>query len=71
MILLYSNGCPCCDVLKDKLSNAGIVFELITDTQQMLDLGITHLPMLSVDGRMMNYPAAIAWVNERTNYNAN
>lgn len=37
----------------------------------MLAQGITHLPMLSVDGRMMNYPAALAWLNERTNSNAN
>lgn len=71
MILLYSNGCPCCKVMKDKLDKAGIAYQLVTDIQQMLDLGITYLPMLSVDGNMMNYPAALAWLNERTNPHAN
>ena len=37
----------------------------------MLGLGITHLPMLRVDDDLMNYPAALAWLKERTNAHEN
>ena len=71
MIVLYSNHCPCCEVLKARLDVAGIDYTINSDTAGMLAQGITHLPMLCVDGMMMNYPAALAWLNERTNSNAN
>lgn len=66
MIILYSNHCPCCETLKAQLDDVGIGYEVNSDTDAMLRLGITHLPMLSVDGRMMNYAAALAWLKERT-----
>ena len=66
-IILYSNHCPCCEILKSQLDAAGVAYRVITDTDQMLAMGLTHLPMLSVDGMMMNYPAALAWLKERTN----
>ena len=65
-ITLYSNYCPCCEVLASAFDAAGLHYDVITDVDQMLALGITHLPMLSVDGEMLNYPAALAWLKERT-----
>lgn len=66
-ITLYTNCCPCCEVLEAALKAASLDFEAVTDTGQMLAMGMTHLPMLCVDGQMMNYPAALAWLKERTN----
>lgn len=54
-ITLYTNRCPCCEVLEAALKAASLDFEAVTDTGQMLSMGMTHLPMLSVDGTMMNY----------------
>ena len=71
MIVLYSNHCSCCEVLKARLDEAGIDYTVDSDTAEMLAQGITHLLMLCVDGMMMNHPAALAWLNERTNSNAN
>ena len=71
MIVLYSNHCPCCEVLKARLDESGIDYSINSNTDEMLAQGITHLPMLSVDGKMMDYPAALAWLNERTNPHAN
>lgn len=71
MIVLYSNHCPCCDALKARLDKSGIDYVVNSDTDAMLAQGITHLPMLSVDGNMMNYPAALAWLNERNKSNEN
>ncbi|MBP3653704.1 MAG: hypothetical protein J6J78_11640 [Clostridia bacterium] len=70
-IILYSNRCPCCDVLKTRLDEAGIDYMINSNTEDMLMQGITYLPMLSVDGEMMNYPAALAWLSERMNPDAN
>ena len=64
-IILYSNHCPCCEILKSQLDAAGVAYRVITDIDHMLAMGLTHLPMLSVDGMMMNYPAALAWLKER------
>ena len=66
-ITLYTNRCPGCEVLEAALKAASLDFETVTDTGQMLAMGMTHLPMLCVDGQMMNYPAALAWLKERTN----
>ena len=64
-ITLYTNRCPCCEVLEAALKAASLDFEAVIDTGQMLSMGMTHLPMLSVDGTMMNYPAALSWLKER------
>ncbi len=69
-VILYSNHCPCCEVLESRLKAASISHETVTDTTQMLAMGMTRLPMLSVDGDMLNYPAALAWLRERTEPNA-
>lgn len=71
MIVLYSNHCPCCEVLKVRLDKAGVSYTINCNTDEMLSQGIKYLPMLSVDGNMMNYPAALVWLNERTNSHAN
>ncbi|HIQ83982.1 MAG TPA: hypothetical protein IAA52_12890 [Candidatus Pullichristensenella stercorigallinarum] len=52
-ITLYTNRCPCCEVLEAALKAASLDFEAVTDTGQMLSMGMTHLPMLSVDGTMI------------------
>ena len=70
-VIFYTNHCPCCEVLKAKLVEANISFKIMSDTDTMLKMGLTHLPMLSVDGNMMNYPAALAWLRERNNSHAN
>ena len=67
MITLYSNHCPCCEVLLNELRSAGIPFTIFTDTDQMLSMGFTHLPMLDVDGQLLNYPDALKWIKERKN----
>ena len=35
-VILYSNYCPCCEVLRDKLGAAHISYETVTNTKQML-----------------------------------
>lgn len=66
-IILYSNNCPRCEHLESLLKAEGIPYEHITDTDLMLSLGFTTVPMLAVDGQVMDHPAALAWLKERRN----
>ena len=68
-VILYSNHCPCCEVIRQQLTACRIPHEVVTDTQLMLDLGMTHLPMLRVGEELMNYPAALRWLKERMDNN--
>lgn len=68
---LYSTHCPCCKALEERLRQAEIEYTVISNTEQILALGITHVPILEIDGRQMNYPAAIRWLNERKAFREN
>lgn len=61
-ILLYSNGCPSCNNLKLMLQKAGIEYTENNNIEEMLALGISQIPVLSVDGELMSYEDAKKWV---------
>ena len=63
MITLYTIDCPNCKVLEKKLSNKNITYAVCKDTEKMLQLNITNLPVLDVDGNLLNFSDAIKWVN--------
>ena len=63
-VILYSTGCPKCQVLVKKLDAAGVEYSVITDVDEMLALGIKAAPMLEVNGKMMDFSGAIAWVRD-------
>lgn len=65
MIKLYSIGCPKCNVLKRKLDENNIEYEYITDENVMREKGIEILPVLEVDGEMLNYSGAAKWLKGR------
>lgn len=66
-IILYSTKCPRCLMLEKKLEQHGIDFEEITDTNVMIEKGFTTVPMLEVDGQIMDYNESIKWIMEATN----
>lgn len=63
-VVLYSTGCPQCNVLKKKLDDAGVQYEVENDVEVMLDKGFSAAPMLEVDGEAMAFRDANAWVNK-------
>lgn len=63
MVTLYSTGCPRCDILKKKLDDKKIPFVLVTDKDVMLSMNLTQVPVLEVDGELMEYRDAVGWVN--------
>jgi NAD(P)H-nitrite reductase large subunit len=68
MIKFYSTYCPRCRVLKEKLDSKNIKYELHTDTQEMVRLGLVNAPALQLeDGRLLDFGQAVKWVG---GYNA-
>ena len=63
-IVLYSTGCPKCNVLKKKLNAAGIEYTEVTDTNIMTELGIDAVPVLKVNDKMLSYINAVKYINE-------
>lgn len=63
-IILYSTGCPACNVLKKKLISNGIQFEENNDQDLMRSMNFTRVPVLEVDGTQMDFSTANKWIAE-------
>ena len=65
-IIMYSTQmCPKCKVLKTKLQNKEIDFYEVNNVNIMEKRGIMSVPVLEVDGEMMDFSKAVTWVNGR------
>ena len=64
-IVLYSTSCPKCGVLEKKLNEAGITYSISADVKKMEELGIEFVPVLSVDGKMLQFGEAVKWIADR------
>ena len=64
-IILYSTGCPKCNILKKKLSDAHMEYSVVEDVDVMLSKGLKDVPWLEVDGNLMNFVDSSKWINER------
>ena len=60
---MYTTGCPNCRALKALLDEKKIQYTEETSVEKMLSLGITKVPVLSVDGQLYDCGAAINWAN--------
>lgn len=64
-IILYSTGCPKCTVLKKKLAAKNIDYVENSSVDDMHELGITYVPVLCVNGQLLNFADANKWINDR------
>lgn len=65
MVVLYSIDCPKCKILEKKLDQAGIQYDVCKDRGIMEQKGFDFMPVLDVDGQIMDFGEAAKWVNER------
>lgn len=65
MIKMYSTHCPKCKILEAKLKQKNIEYEECSDITEMLNKGIQTVPVLEVEGKMLNFSEAVRWINER------
>ena len=75
-IILYSlPTCPKCNVLKKKLAEANIAFEIVDDAQAVLDFlkaneMSSEVPVLHIEGfKPMNFTQAWGWVSRQEGEN--
>ena len=66
-VILYTTHCPRCKVLAMKLDQARIKYTECEDVRVMLSKGLTQAPGLGVGDMLMDFAAAIKWINERGN----
>lgn len=64
MILYSSSTCPKCKVLKMKLNNAGISYEVNENIEEMKELGIKSLPVLRIEDKLLEFSSAIAFIRD-------
>ena len=62
-LILYTTGCPKCEVLKKKLKAKNIEYVENNNVEDMESLGINQVPVLSVDGNLMGFAEANNWIN--------
>ena len=62
-VVLYSTGWSKCAVLEKKLTNAKVDFEVSDNVKIPMKQGFLSAPILEVDGKMMEFSAAVNWVN--------
>lgn len=63
-VTFYSNDCPRCKILQQKLDEKGVMYEKVSDVEIMKQKGFMSIPMLEVDGKIMTYLEAINWIKE-------
>nr|DAJ43019.1 MAG TPA: NrdH [Caudoviricetes sp.] len=63
--ILYSTGCPKCEVLKKKLAEKGVQYTENNSVDEMLTLGIEAVPVLKVNDRLLDFKGAVDWVNKQ------
>lgn len=62
-MILYSTGCPRCKVLEEKLKQKQINFEINNNTEEMLKLNITNVPVLKIEDKLLDFVDAVKYVN--------
>lgn len=65
MVVLYTTGCPKCTVLEKKLDEKGIKYQKNNSVMEMISLGVTQVPVLQVEGELLDFAKANAWINKQ------
>ena len=63
--IMYSTGCPKCNVLKRKLEGKNIAYTENTSIDEMKALGIMSVPVLKVEDRLLRFADALQWVQQQ------
>lgn len=65
-IILFSTGCPKCNVLKQKLKASNIEYKEESDMTEIIDKGYMTVPILKVNDSYMEFKEANDWINDKT-----
>lgn len=62
-VILYSTGCPKCNVLKKKLDKTNVDYSVVSDKEAILKTGFTVVPVLQVDDKFLEFKEANEYIN--------
>lgn len=66
MVTLYSNDCPKCKLLKNRLDAMGIEYETSQDFKSLFNEGFRSAPILQLeDGTKLRFEDAIKYLQKR------
>ena len=63
-VILYTTHCPRCEILSEKLNEAGVQYETKEDPEEMLKLGFMSAPVLKVDDEIYSFREACLWADD-------
>lgn len=64
VVTLYTTHCPKCKTLAERLEKKNVAFETCEDMKVLVAKGFKTVPMLEVDGHIMDFVQANKWVSE-------
>lgn len=62
-MILYSTGCPKCNVLKAKLKQKNVDYVENNNVDEMQKMGITTVPMLMINSDLLDFVEAVEYIN--------
>lgn len=63
MLLVYSNGCPKCNILTKQLRDKEIKYVIRKDFDKIVQAGLTSLPVVELeDGTLHDFDSTINYI---------
>ena len=63
-IILFSNGCPRCKILKQKLDEKQIEYTVSDDFDEIIENGLQTAPVLKVNNEYYQFGDAVKLIGE-------
>lgn len=64
ILILHTNNCPRCRILKDLMDSKNMDYEINQDMSILIDMGYMSAPMLQVGDDFLDFGKAIKYVKE-------
>lgn len=63
-VILFSNGCPRCKVLKQKLDDKQIKYTINEDFDELIENGLQTAPVLKVNNNYYQFGEAVKLIGD-------
>lgn len=67
-IILYSTDCPRCKLVKQMLDIHHVPYTEIADKQVILDKDFDSVPVMDINGKIMDYSGILTWLKQNNYY---